>query len=146
MLLKKKTDLGRTMLEMLGVLGVIGILSIAAIQGYRYLNLHFEVSQIEDAIYKGVALVEGRQITSVSDLDAFFKKTKMGMGRQYQIKTVECSTDKAKRGVQCCALTFPNLNKNIVSHFLNDAGPFEAKSTAPSNLTLIFEIKSREAF
>lgn len=144
MLLKKKTDLGRTMIEMLGVLGVIGILSIAAIQGYRYLNLHFEVSQIEDAIYKGVALVEGRQISSVSDLDSFFKKTKMGMGREYQIKTVECS--KAKRGVQCCALTFPNLNKNIVSHFLNDSGPFEAKSTAPSNLTLIFEVKRREAF
>ncbi len=142
MLLKKKTDLGRTMIEMLGVLGVVGLLSMAAIQGYRYLNLHFELSQIEDAVYKGIALVESRQINKISDLEAFFEKTKMGMGREFYVEKVDCSTEK--RGVHCCALVFPNINKNVVSHFLDDSGPFTASSEGSTNLTLTFEVKRRE--
>ena len=142
MFFKKKNEFGRTMIEMLGVLGVVGLLSIAAIQGYRFINLSLEISLIEDTIYKGASLIESRQINSLTDLENFFKKTRMGMGREYVVENIDCPTKK--RGIFCCALKFSHLSKNIVDHFLNDGGPFTVKSTAPTNLTLIFEVKRRE--
>ena len=142
MFFKKKSEFGRTMIEMLGVLGVVGLLSIAAIQGYRFINLSLETSLIEDTVYKGASLIESKQINSLEDLENFFKKTRMGMGRKYDVYTIDCPT--RKRGVFCYALEFNQLSENIVDHFLNDGGPFTARSTGSTNLTLIFEYKRRE--
>ena len=137
MFLKKTKETGRSMIEMLGVLGVVGLLSTAGIQGYRYLNLHFEISKMEDTIYKGVALINGRQVVSMGALNEFFNKAGMGLNRAFQLSKAECPSPK--RGIHCYKLVFPVLNKNIVAHFMNDSGPFTCQSTGASNLTIIFE-------
>ena len=84
MLLKKKTDLGRTMLEMLGVLGVIGILlyrkeyknaliltGICAVTGILYLCIIF--SQISVSEFG----------TVVNNMLAIETSHSMGMGARF---------------------------------------------------------------
>ncbi len=139
MILKKLQETGRTMVEMLAVLGVVGLLSVAGIQGYRYLNLQFELSLIEDTIYKSIALIDSKQIRSIGELEAFYQKARMGLGRAYTIEEVTCETQK--RGTHCYAIHFANLHKNIVMHFMNDAGPFTATSSGNTQLTLTFKAK-----
>lgn len=139
MIIKKVQETGRTMIEMLCVIAIVGLLSVAGIQGYRYLNLQFELSLIEDTIYKSIALIDSRQIQSIGELDAFYRKAKLGLNRQYELGEVDCSTEQ--RGTHCYAIHFSNLNKNIVMHFMNDAGPFSPSSTGPTDLTLTFKAK-----
>ncbi len=139
MIIKKVQETGRTMLEMLAVLSVIGLLSVVGLQGYRYLNLQFELSLIEDTIYKSIALIDSRQIRSIDELDAFYKRARMGLGRTYTIEEVDCETQK--RGTHCYAVHFTNLHKNIIMHFMNDSGPFTATSTGNTQLTLTFKAK-----
>ena len=145
MFFKKKNEFGRTMIEMLGVLGVVGLLSVAAIQGYRFINLSLEISQIEDTLYKGLSLVNGKQITTLADLENFFKKARLAKGRNFSVEKVTCPDENegSSNGRKCYGVRFSQLNKNIVEHFLNNPGPFTAIPNGATGLLLKFEIKRR---
>ena len=47
---KIKSQLGRSMVEMLGVLAIIGVLSIGGVTGYRYAMRQIAYIQISDFI------------------------------------------------------------------------------------------------
>lgn len=46
----KKTEYGRSMIEMLGVLAVIGVLSIAGLQAYRIAMAKFRTNNVLEAV------------------------------------------------------------------------------------------------
>lgn len=50
--MKKFSQLGRSMIEMLGVLAIIGVLSIGALAGYSYAMQKYRVNEIIDTMYK----------------------------------------------------------------------------------------------
>lgn len=52
MFLKKKSEQGRSMVEMLGVLAIIGVLSIGGIAGYSLAMRRYRANQIVDAVNK----------------------------------------------------------------------------------------------
>lgn len=50
--MKKLSQIGRSMVEMLGVLAIIGVLSIGALAGYSYALQKYRVNEIIDTMYK----------------------------------------------------------------------------------------------
>lgn len=52
----KKTENGRSMIEMLGVLAIIGVLSVGALSGYRMAMKQYKVNELRDYMMR---VVEG---------------------------------------------------------------------------------------
>ena len=74
-MLKKKSESGRSMVEMLGVLAIIGVLSIGGIAGYTLSMRRYRANQVLDAVNKYAliayascqkALIDG-EITRIID-------------------------------------------------------------------------------
>lgn len=59
MVLKKTSQSGRSMVEMLGVLAIIGVLSIGGIAGYTLSMRRHRVNQVLDAVNKYSLIVYG---------------------------------------------------------------------------------------
>ena len=54
---KKKSETGRSMVEMLGVLAIIGVLSIGGIAGYTLSMRRYRANQVADALNKYALIV-----------------------------------------------------------------------------------------
>ena len=54
---KKKSESGRSMVEMLGVLAIIGVLSIGGIAGYTLSMRRYRANQVADALNKYALIV-----------------------------------------------------------------------------------------
>ena len=59
MFFKKKSESGRSMVEMLGVLAIIGVLSIGGIAGYTLSMRRYRANQVLDAVNKYALVVYG---------------------------------------------------------------------------------------
>ena len=66
---KKKSEQGRSMVEMLGVLAIIGVLSIGGIAGYTLSMRRYRANQVLDAANKYALIVYGACQKAIIDGD-----------------------------------------------------------------------------
>lgn len=124
MFLKNKNESGRSMVEIIGVISVIGVLSIIAIKMVQDLNTQFKLSRIEDAIYKGILLVDGKQVRTKASLESFFRRAVPEFNVAVQNGT-DCATTSKP---YCYTLVISNTNERIYDAFQADErAPFTTK-------------------
>ncbi len=72
---EKRTDLGRSMVEMIGVLALVGLLGVSGILGFRHaMNIH-KASQIQDVAIQAKALVLANQASGETGVSRFLQKS-----------------------------------------------------------------------
>ena len=129
--LKKASQSGRSMVEMLGVLGIIGLLSVGGIAAYQYLFSVSEANRISNKIltdYNRLISTAGRRLVVPED----FSDYAFVLGEDKQTLTV----------------TVDNLESEVAQELMTNMGTMvsgldEEVKDGKSTVTLTFDIPSR---